>query len=331
MIRTITLAAALALLVTPARAIGGRPDKAEARRHFQVGVSAAEAGAYAEAIVEFTRAYELSPNFAVLYNIATAQEAVGDEPAALTTFERYLAEGGTAIPAARRADVGARMKQLTARTGVIVPHVSPDGARVTLDGAALAPQALGRAQRVKLGAHELGAAKEGYADATRAVTVASGDTIDVTLALAPIPEAPAPAPPPPAAPPPAPAPAAPPQPLLIQLAPPSASPARAGGSGLRTVGYIVGGAGLAALATGGALYLNSWLQAQNAINNGCTQNLKTCMGNGLAEWQSSQDYAKAAQIVAAAGGVLLVGGVVMVAVAPSSTGGPPSVALAGRF
>ena len=80
------------------------------------------------------RAYELSPNFAVLYNIATAEQALGDEPAALTTFERYLAEGGQGIPAARRAEVAAEIKQLAARTGVVVPRVTPDGARLTLDG-----------------------------------------------------------------------------------------------------------------------------------------------------------------------------------------------------
>jgi tetratricopeptide (TPR) repeat protein len=326
MMRAVTLGVALALVAQPATA-GARADKTEARRHFQVGVSAAEAGAYAEAIVEFTRAYELSPNFAVLYNIATAQEALGDEPAALTTFERYLTEGGPAIAAARRAEVAAEMNRLTARTGVIVPHVSPDDARLTLDGAAMAPSATGRPQRVKLGAHRLAATKEGYRAAEQTVSIASGDNIDVTLALSPIPESPPPAAPPPPAPPPAPAP----QPVLIQLAAPPTPPARASGSGLRTLGYLVGGVGLAALVTSGALYLDSWLQAQNAINNGCTQNLETCMGNGRAEWQSSVNYAKASQIVAAAGGALLVGGVVMIAVAPSGAGAPPSVALVGRF
>src|SRR6185437_16521309 len=232
MIRPLAVAAAIALLAGPASGAGARADKAEARRHFQVGVAAAESGVYAEAVVEFTRAYELSPNFAVLYNIAKAQEALGDEPAALATFERYLAEGASAIPAPRRADIAAEMKELAARTGVIIPHVTPDGARVTLDGTGLAPGAIGHGVRVKLGAHRLAAAKDGYAVAEQTVTVTSGDNLDLTLALAPLPEAPQVPVPPPLAPPPA---AAAPQSLLIQLAP--APPARSSGSALRTLGY----------------------------------------------------------------------------------------------
>jgi tetratricopeptide (TPR) repeat protein len=332
-IRAAALGLVLALVAEPALAAGSRADKAEARRQFQVGVAAAEAGAYAEAIVEFDRAYELSPNFAVLYNIATAEEALGDEPAALTAFERYLAEGGQAVPAARRAELAAEMKQLTARTGVVVPRVTPDGARLTLDGVALEPAAIGHGVRVKVGAHTLAASKERYVPAEQTITVASGDSVDVKLSLEPVPEAPQPRAPPPPPLPPAPAPAAAPpqQPLLIQLAPPPAPAGHSSGGALRAFGYAVGGVGLAALVTGGALYLDSWLQGQNAINNGCTQNLDTCKSNGRTEWENSLSYAKASQIVAAVGGALLIGGVVMLAVAPSGSGAPASVALVGRF
>src|SRR6516165_888620 len=105
------IAVPVAAGVRPAAAAPAN-NKAEARRHFQVGVSEAQAGAYREAVIEFTRAYELSPNFAVLYNLGMAEAALGDAAAAITTFERYLAEGSKAVPADRRAKVTGEMKSL---------------------------------------------------------------------------------------------------------------------------------------------------------------------------------------------------------------------------
>ena len=50
--------------------------KAEARKHFDHGLALAKQGVYAEAVVEFNRAYELSPHFAVLYNLGQDRKSV---------------------------------------------------------------------------------------------------------------------------------------------------------------------------------------------------------------------------------------------------------------
>jgi tetratricopeptide (TPR) repeat protein len=327
------IAAVIAGPARPAAAAGSPADKAEARRHFQVGVTEAQAGAYREAVVEFKRAYELSPNFAVLYNLAMAEAALGDAAAALTTFERYLAEGGKAVPADRRAKVAGDMKPLLARTGSIVPHVTPVGAGLMLDGAALDRTAAGRGVRVNVGAHTLAAAAEGYLPAEQAITVASGDVANVTLALAPVPPPrPEPAAPPPVVelpPPPVNPPPAAPSFVVIER-PPAVAPARSAGSVQRTFGYLLGVAGLAGLATGGALYAYAWTQAQSAVNNGCTEDLGTCRGDGATEWQSAQSGVRNARIAAAVGGGLFVAGAVIVVAAPSA-GAPAGIALAGRW
>ena len=328
-------------VIATAAAGAGRPamaappgNKAEARRHFQVGVSEAQAGAYREAVIEFTRAYELSPNFAVLYNLGMAQAALGDAAAAMTTFDRYLAEGGKAVPADRRAKVAGEMRSLGPRTGSIVARVSPDAARVTLDGAAVERAAVGQGVRVNVGVHKLAAAADGYLPGEQTVTVASGDVANVTLALAPVPAPrPEPAPPPPVVelPPPLvpmPSLAAPP-PAVEHPAPPP-GPARATGSTARTVGYVVGLAGLAGLAAGGLFYAYAWTQAQSAVDNGCTDDLSTCRGNGKSEWLNSEAWIRNARYTAIAGGALFVAGAVIVLVAPSA-GSPGGVALAGRW
>src|SRR5688572_30827232 len=57
---------------------------------------------YAAALAEFEAAYAAMPAFQVLFNIAITQKKLGRFGAALQTFERYLKEGGTEVPAARR-------------------------------------------------------------------------------------------------------------------------------------------------------------------------------------------------------------------------------------
>jgi hypothetical protein len=329
--RAALVAGVLAALARPALA-APPGNKAEARRHFQVGVTEAQAGAYREAVIEFTRAYELYPNFAVLYNLGTAQAALGDAAAAMTSFERYLAEGGKAVSADRRAKVVEEMKALATRTGSIVPHVTPESARLTLDGAALDHPTTGAGLRVNVGIHRLAAAANGYLPAEQTVTVASGDVANVALALAPVPPPrPEPAPPPRVV-------ELPPPPLLDAPAPiaaldrpaPVPVPARSTGSVQRTIGYLAGVAGLAGLAAGGLFYAYAWTQAQDAVNNGCTDDLSTCRGDGMNQWLNSEKWIKNARIAALVGGGLFVSGAVIVLAAPSA-GAPGGVALAGRW
>ncbi len=335
----------LGLEAPPAHAAGkaATADKAEARRHFQVGVAEAQAGAYREAAIEFSRAYELSPNFAVLYNLAQAQAALGDAATALTTFERYLAEGGMAVPEEKRAKVARETKELVARTGSIVAHVAPETARLTIDGAEISRASMGRALRVNVGVHKLAASDEGHVPAEQVVTVASSDTANVSIVLA-ADAAPRPNPaPPPAAverPPSttpslaarAPVlPASPPFRLVEQQQPAAPEPVRSNGTVQRTIGYLVGAVGLAGLVTGGVLYGVARTQAQNAVNNGCTQDLATCRGNGANQWSSSQNGIRNARIAAGIGGGLVVAGAIVVLAAPSPSGAPAAVALVGRW
>jgi tetratricopeptide (TPR) repeat protein len=52
---------------------------------------------YQEALVEFQRAYQLSPNYRVLYNIARTAGLLKNHALALESFQRYLEEGGKAF------------------------------------------------------------------------------------------------------------------------------------------------------------------------------------------------------------------------------------------
>ncbi|HEX2673510.1 MAG TPA: tetratricopeptide repeat protein, partial [Polyangiaceae bacterium] len=96
----------LALTSAPASAEPA-DARAEARSHFDQGVGLARRQAYAEALAEFERAYQIFPHFSVQYNIGQALVALGRPTEAIVALTRYLEEGGANIEPARRQEVDA--------------------------------------------------------------------------------------------------------------------------------------------------------------------------------------------------------------------------------
>src|SRR4051794_8980920 len=77
---------------------GEHPDAdgdhtAEARERFRKGLQLNKAGKIDDALVEFQKAYDLSPNWKLLYNIGQCSKHLGDAVRSLRAFEQYLAEG----------------------------------------------------------------------------------------------------------------------------------------------------------------------------------------------------------------------------------------------
>ena len=69
-------------------------ERDDAKRHFVVGLAAAEAGDYATAVAEFQAANRLYPHPHTLYNIGRAYEDMGEAQKALDAYRLYL----TAVP-----------------------------------------------------------------------------------------------------------------------------------------------------------------------------------------------------------------------------------------
>lgn len=234
------LVALVALLATasihlPEARAAEPSDKAAqdaARERFMRGVQLHEEGDYKLALIEFERAYAIAPSYKMLFNIGQEQQQLGHYAKAIVALERYLADGGTRIPAERRRKVEEDIATLRGRTAKLSVVVSPEGAEVTFDGEPLAPEAF-QEQLVDAGEHRLRATAVGHEAAERTVTLAGGDDVNVELTLRPQPlivrtEAPA---------------------RRIEVKPPSTS------------GIWIGWAGTAALAAGagvcGALALSS--------------------------------------------------------------------------
>ena len=176
----------------------------DASDHFRRGVELFEEGNHRAAIIEFERAYELKPNWRVLYNIGQVHFLLQDYSAALKAFERYLAEGGDEVPSKRRAVVEADLEKLEKRVAKLTLNVSVPGAEISIDDVVVGTSPLAGPVGVNAGRRKVTVSKADHQPVTRMVDIAGGDIQTLSLELVKLTTAePEPAPPP-AAPSPAP-------------------------------------------------------------------------------------------------------------------------------
>jgi tetratricopeptide (TPR) repeat protein len=110
-----------------------REAKEEAQRRFEQGKELYEENDFRGALIEFRRAYQLAPNFKLLYTIAQVYYQLQDYAAALQTFEKYLADGGREVPAARKTEVERELERLKTRVARVELTTNVAGAEVSVD------------------------------------------------------------------------------------------------------------------------------------------------------------------------------------------------------
>jgi tetratricopeptide (TPR) repeat protein len=106
-------------------------ERASAR--FREGVELYRRGAYPEAHAAFQQAYDLAPDYRVLFNIGESKVRTGDYLGAIRVYERYLQEGGRDIPGARRAQLEQALSQLATQVGWVAVSSNRAAAKVLLD------------------------------------------------------------------------------------------------------------------------------------------------------------------------------------------------------
>jgi tetratricopeptide (TPR) repeat protein len=101
--RALTLVSLFAVLAVaaPARAEEGKPDLGAAKRHFKAGQEFLQMDRFADAIVEFKKAYEITKDGLVMGQVAEAYAKAGDYETALESLKVYRAalEAGERGPA----------------------------------------------------------------------------------------------------------------------------------------------------------------------------------------------------------------------------------------
>ena len=149
------------------------------------GVDLLRKGQYAPALIKFEQAYALVPSPNIHYNRALAYVGLGRNAEALEAFETFLAQADHAPPGTREK-AGRDRESLRARVATVAVTSDPRGADVTIDGRARGVTPLGGSLYLDPGPHEVAARNPATgAAATERITALPGQTLSLTLRLAP--------------------------------------------------------------------------------------------------------------------------------------------------
>jgi hypothetical protein len=185
------LALVLAASVAAPR-LAAADDKAEAGRHFKLGVGLYGERKFDEALVEFQRAYDLAPHPSVLYNIAVTYRELSRYNESIVYFERFLTEGEKAVKKKLIQQAKKELDELRARVGSVEVSVKPDDTLISVDGREVGPTPLSSAVVLGPGEHKFELKAPWGAVEQRTVTVTAGDTSKLTAELVKPPDPPPP-------------------------------------------------------------------------------------------------------------------------------------------
>jgi hypothetical protein len=178
-------ALALALSVAPAPAAQAQDGDAaaQAKEHFQAGVTAYEVGDFPGALKEFQEAFRLKPHPMVRVNMANCYDNLDKPVEAIFHFEKFMvAPEGTPE---QRKEVRDALRRLRQRVGEVSIRVTPDGALVQIDDEETRKAPIQDAVLLKAGAHTIRASLDGYATVERTVDVLGGQPASVDITLEP--------------------------------------------------------------------------------------------------------------------------------------------------
>jgi hypothetical protein len=175
------LAPALIALHAPAAWAQGDPYKL----HMENGVKLYNDRNYPAAVAEFTAAYDARPRANPLLNIALCEKALFHYPKAIAALSTALGKhGDTMDPADKKASEDA-IKEMRALLGTVTVKLSPPQATLVVDGEELPAGAAKDRLDLGPGAHRIEARADGFAGGDQSVTVASGQTHEVSFELVP--------------------------------------------------------------------------------------------------------------------------------------------------
>jgi len=163
---------------------GARADEVQvsdsARQHFKTGVAYLQdpdGARYEEAYREFKAAYTDSPSWKILGNLGISAMKLERDGEAIDAFEKYLAQGGSQIDAAERAQMERDLLttkagvvnvsiKVTPVAGVVITDVrEPLAGRVVTNRYDLAQDGTLQAG-IRRGRHRITASLDGYVDQT---------------------------------------------------------------------------------------------------------------------------------------------------------------------
>jgi hypothetical protein len=271
---------------------------------FQSAKAAMVRGDFATACSQLTESLHLDPEPGTMLNLAECEDRRGQVASALAHLEearRRLPPNDyrVAFTEQRIVALGKRTPRLSLR---LADGVKAEGLRVQRDGVEVAPGSFGTALLLDPGVHVFVVSLAGREDARVEVTLHEGDARVVELAPGPVSSGHAAA--------------------AVTALPPATVPVRGDGPSApqrggtqRTVGLVVGAAGVVGLGLGGVFGLLSKSTYDGATKH-CPAGPTSCDGTGIKGGTTAYGQATVSTVTFICGGALLLAGVALYLTAP---------------
>jgi hypothetical protein len=294
-------AVAISLAVTLAVPVAARAQStgAVAEQLFRDASARLKEGKTHEACLKFAESQKLDPQLGTLLNLAACHEKEGKMATAWGEYNE-LVDQASKLGDAKRLDYAKnRAADVEKKMPRLQLYVPTGTSELKIDGQAMGEAAWTTVLPIDAGDHKITYAAPGKEPRSQSVTVAPGG-VTTQAALAPFVDSP-----PSAA-------VAQPAPSPVRI--PAATPAepKRGGSGLRTVGYAVAGAGVVGVGVGGVFGAIALGAKGNVTSNcgsaaGLADNL--CNQTGFDAQKQARTNATISTISFVVGGVALASGV----------------------
>jgi hypothetical protein len=146
-----------------------------------LAIKMSEEQRYVEALALFQKAYDLSPSYVILFNIAKMAALTGDPARAIRAYQCHVVEGGAEVSPERRAEVEAEVARLKLDVGTLRVDADVDAATVELDGSIVGQTPLEAPVVANPGTRRL--TVRANRAVTKEVEVLKGQTLDISFRL----------------------------------------------------------------------------------------------------------------------------------------------------
>jgi len=171
----------------PARPIDVRAQLPEtARKAWDAAKQLAGASDFKGALVEFQRAYELSHDPRVLYNVGVTEKLLTHYARAVDAWEKEMKEGAAELTPAEVQEIRSSISIVQQFVTIIDVLANEPDATLTIDDIAVGKTPFAGPVRIDVGKRTVKLSKEGFIDSIQTVDVASGQRMPVTFKLEPV-------------------------------------------------------------------------------------------------------------------------------------------------
>lgn len=156
-----------------------------ARRAWDAAKQLADANDYKGALVEFQRAYDLSQNPRVLYNVGVVEKLLTHYARAVAAWDRELSEGNGKLSPSEVSELQNAIGIVKQFVATIDVTANEADATLSIDDYAVGKTPFAGPVKIDVGKHTLKLTKAGFVDATQQVDIASGQRTPVTFTIEP--------------------------------------------------------------------------------------------------------------------------------------------------